>query len=170
MSDTDNGKSAPKKVYVASPMGFSEATRSYMNEVVLPMLRELGLEIIDPWALTPKREMLPGLAISDYHLRQQELKKLRFVIGERNAIGIANADFLVANLDGQEMDSGSASEIGAASVLKKPIFAWCSDFRQSGELGAVVNLQVEYFILSSNGSISGDLHELQQALRTYLGL
>jgi len=156
------------KVYVASPMGFSEVTRPFMNEKVLPMLRGLGLEVIDPWSLTPQSEVDNALAIADPVKKEKALKELRFRIGQRNDAGIKAADFLVANLDGQEMDSGTASEIGAAGAMGKPIFAWRNDFRCSGELGAYVNLQVEYFIYVNGGTIVKSLDELVAVVKRFL--
>lgn len=57
-----------------------------------------------------------------------------------NSITIANADmerlvesdFLIAVVDGVEIDSGVAAEIGAFYVSGKPIFALYSDVRQQG--------------------------------------
>ncbi|MCC2631556.1 MAG: nucleoside 2-deoxyribosyltransferase [Patescibacteria group bacterium] len=159
-----------KKVYLASPMGFAESTKQYMYQYVIPMLESLGLEVIDPWKLTLQQEIDEVYAIKDMVVREEAFKTLRFVIGKRNAQGIAEADFLVANLDGQEMDSGTASEIGAGSITGKTVFAWRNDLRQSGELGAVINLQVEYFITVNGGSISRSLENLERTLRKYLGL
>ncbi len=65
-------------------------------------------------------------------------------INDKNAyadsITIAKADmdklreseFLIAVIDGVEIDSGVAAEIGAFSMMDKPIFALYSDVRQQG--------------------------------------
>lgn len=65
-------------------------------------------------------------------------------INDKNAyadsITIAKADmdklkeseFLIAAIDGVEIDSGVAAEIGAFSMMNKPIFALYSDVRQQG--------------------------------------
>lgn len=57
-----------------------------------------------------------------------------------DSIAIAKADmdklreseFLIAVIDGVEIDSGVAAEIGAFSMMDKPIFALYSDVRQQG--------------------------------------
>lgn len=57
-----------------------------------------------------------------------------------NSITIAKADmdklkesdFLIAVIDGVEIDSGVAAEIGAFYMLNKPIFALYTDVRQQG--------------------------------------
>lgn len=43
-----------------------------------------------------------------------------------------NADFVIAVLDGVEIDSGVACEIGVAATLGKPVFGLCTDTRQLG--------------------------------------
>lgn len=45
---------------------------------------------------------------------------------------LKNSDFLIAIIDGVEIDSGVAAEIGAFSMLDKPIFALYTDVRQQG--------------------------------------
>ncbi|HIX43707.1 nucleoside 2-deoxyribosyltransferase [Kurthia sp. 3B1D] len=42
------------------------------------------------------------------------------------------SDFLIAVIDGVEIDSGVAAEIGAFATLKRPIFALLTDSRQQG--------------------------------------
>jgi nucleoside 2-deoxyribosyltransferase len=45
---------------------------------------------------------------------------------------LKKSDFLIAVLDGVEIDSGVAAEIGAFSMLERPIFALFTDTRQQG--------------------------------------
>ena len=45
---------SPRKIYVASPLGFTEAGRLYSNTVLLPAVRAAGFEPLDPWAVTPE--------------------------------------------------------------------------------------------------------------------
>ena len=45
-----------KKIYIASPFGFSESGRFFMYNEVIPLLKNNSYEIIDPWRLTdPKK-------------------------------------------------------------------------------------------------------------------
>ena len=39
------------KIYTAGPLGFSEAGRSFHNDSVIPEIRRLGHEPLDPWTL-----------------------------------------------------------------------------------------------------------------------
>ncbi|MGL4371004.1 MAG: nucleoside 2-deoxyribosyltransferase [Spirochaetota bacterium] len=155
-----------KKIYCASPLGFSEAGRFFINDILYPLIRECGIEIIDPWQLTPARETEKVSAISDHRKRTAAWQKLNFVIGGNNAQGIRGADMLLAVLDGSDVDSGTSAEIGYAAALGKKVLGYRSDFRQSGDNeGSRINLQVEYFIFQSGGTIAGSLQELENILK-----
>ena len=72
---------------------------------------------------------------------------------------------IVAILEGSDIDSGVATEIGYAYALNKKIIGHRSDTRVSGDnLGARVNLQIEYFIGSSGGEIVTTLQRLKETL------
>ena len=68
-------------------------------------------------------------------------------------------------LDGTDVDSGTASEIGFAFALGMPIVGFRTDLRATGDNeAAVVNLQVEYFIRASGGTIVTSLDAAVAAL------
>ena len=70
-------------------------------------------------------------------------------------------------LDGADVDSGTAAEIGYAFARGKPIVGYRGDVRLAGDNeAAVVNLQVEYFIRASGGTIVTRLSALPRALRS----
>ena len=71
---------------------------------------------------------------------------------------------VLAVLDGVDVDSGTASEIGYAFGLgDKVINGYRGDFRRSGENdGVCINLQVQYWIEQSGGTIVRSLSELSQ--------
>jgi nucleoside 2-deoxyribosyltransferase len=142
-------------VYVASPLGFSSATRSFYEEEVLAALRGAGFSPIDPWeepafdaafarasALPPGEERLAAFA------------ELNGLLGARNAAKIDEAGAMLAILDGVDVDSGTAAEIGYAAARGKPVVGVRLDTRQAGDNeGACVNLQVEHFIRSGGGEL-----------------
>lgn len=155
-----------KKIYIASPLGFSEAGRFFLYEKIVPLFTRLKLDIIDPWKLTPvdyiKRVSLipPGKELSS------AWSELNTVIAENNTKGIINSDGLFAVLDGTDVDSGTAAEIGFASAIGKPLTAYRGDFRQAGDNhGSVVNIQVAYFIHKSGGKICSSLTEAEDEIR-----
>lgn len=67
---------------------------------------------------------------------------------------------LVAYLEGQEPDSGTVAELGYGAALGLTCFGLRSDFREAGEAGVSVNLQVETFIVASGGVVARSLDEL----------
>jgi nucleoside 2-deoxyribosyltransferase len=148
------------RCYVASPFGFTEAGRFYYREIFLPALA-LVVDSVDPWSLTGADEVSAAIRAG----REAEMAR---EIGRRNIAAIRASDLLVACLDGQEVDAGTAAEVGFAAALGRPCFGVRTDLRQTGESGATVNLQVEAFILASGGSIAGTLAELVDDLRAHL--
>jgi nucleoside 2-deoxyribosyltransferase len=78
---------------------------------------------------------------------------------------------VVAVLDGVDVDSGTAAEVGYAFARGKRIFGYRGDFRLSADNeGAAVNLQVEFFILQSGGAITGSIEALCAAARAMIVL
>lgn len=154
------------RVYVASPLGFSEAGNLYYKNELLPALREFGLIILDPWVLTDAKLIEKVRDDMEFGEEQREAwEKLNKIIGKNNAKGIDKADIIIAVLDGVDVDSGTASEIGYGFAKGKYIEGYRGDFRLSADnIGSTVNLQVEYFIKSSGGKISKSLTKLMERL------
>ena len=146
------------RCYVASPLGFTAAGRHWAAGVLLPALAAV-VEPIDPWALTSAEEVAAATAAG----RERELA---LEIGRRNLAAIRSAERLVALLDGQEVDSGTAVEVGYAAALGLRCDGLRTDARQAGEPGVAVNLQVEAVIAESGGAIATSLEELVNALRS----
>jgi nucleoside 2-deoxyribosyltransferase len=68
---------------------------------------------------------------------------------------------MIAILDGPDVDSGTAAEIGYAFARGKLIVGYRGDFRLSADNeGSIVNLQVEYFIRESGGAIVSRYEDL----------
>jgi nucleoside 2-deoxyribosyltransferase len=145
------------RCYVASPLGFTEAGRHYYNEVYLPALSEV-VEAVDPWSFTTPQEL-------EAAERDDAWPQLNARIGARNAESIRSCTLLAAHLDGQEVDAGTAAEVGFGAALGLRCYGLRGDWREAGEKGAAVNLQVESFIVLSGGRIVPDLAHLVQALR-----
>src|SRR3954451_4937898 len=116
------------RCYVASGLGFNEAGRHYYEHVYLPALRTV-VTPADPWALTTPEEVAAAGAAG--HEAEFALE-----IGRRNAEAIRGCRMLVAHLDGQEVDSGTAAEVGFGAALGLRCFGLRTDLRQSGEPGA----------------------------------
>jgi len=154
------------KLYVASPLGFSEAGRHFYYDRLLPKLVACGCEILDPWKLTDEARV-QAVAESAYGVEKREAwRTLSLEIGRNNTDAIARSDALFAVLDGSDVDSGTAAEIGFAFALKKKILGYRGDFRLAADNdGVTVNIQVEYFIRQSGGTILSALEAIPNALR-----
>jgi nucleoside 2-deoxyribosyltransferase len=157
-----------RRVYVASPLGFTEPTRGYYAEVLLPGIRAAGIEPLDPWD-PPFDDLTVALALPPGEGRQRRLAAANQRLGAHNAALIHAADAVFAVFDGQDVDSGTAAEIGYAAALGKPVVAWRSDLRRIGDNDAtMVNLQVEYFVTMCGGSLHHDLGSALAALAALL--
>jgi len=153
-------------IYIASPLGFSEIGRFFLYDKLIPLLSGLNLQYVDPWKLTPDNLIKKANSIEDGDKKRKEWVKLNKIIAENNKKGIEGSDGMLAVLDGTDVDSGTAAEIGYAAALNKKICGYRGDFRKSGDNeGSVINLQVEYFILSSGGQIVSDLVMLESELK-----
>lgn len=149
------------RCYIAGPLGFTEAGRDYYQRSYLPALATV-VEPVDPWALTTAQELADAV-------RQGRRRELALTIGRRNAETIRSCQLLAADLDGQELDSGTAAEVGYGAALGLVCFGLRTDLRQTGEEGVAVNLQVETFIADSGGRIVTTLEELVAALTEAAG-
>jgi nucleoside 2-deoxyribosyltransferase len=140
------------KVYISGPLGFSHVGRSFHNQVLVPMVKSLGFQVLDPWTLTDRAKIDAVQEMPFGPSKRDAWRKLNIEIGGNNRRAIDDCDLVFAVLDGVDVDSGTASEIGYAFAKGKPILGYRGDFRLSADNeGAIVNLQVEYFIRESGG-------------------
>lgn len=142
------------RCYVASPLGFTEGGRSYYRTHFLPALEAVA-DTFDPWSVA-----------DDLDLSQLAPREVVDLIGSRNATAITSCSVLIAYLDGQEVDSGTAAEIGYAAAKGLTCFGLRTDMRCTGDLRATVNVQLEWFIRSTGGTIVNSLTDLVDAVRS----
>jgi nucleoside 2-deoxyribosyltransferase len=152
-------------IYVASPLGFSEAGQEFYNKKLIPTVERHGHKVLDPWKLTNPRKISAVRAMPYGLNKQNKWRKLNAEIGDNNRAAIDKCEAVLAVLDGVDVDSGTASEIGYAFARSKPILGYRGDFRLSADNeGSSVNLQVEYFIRQSGGEIITRFADLSPAL------
>ena len=155
MYDNEHG---PFKIYLASPLGFTEEGRLYIINKLLPVLCELkNIEILDPWKAV-------------LEMGEDQVRDTAFMLRHDEAIGygkhnfdlIDQADIILANLNGPDPDSGTCIEIGHAhGKCGKLVIGYRTDTRMSGESGNLnVNLQVEAAIEETGGKIFRSLEEV----------
>ena len=141
------------RIYLASPLGFAASTASFMADLVGRL--SFHYEVSNPWDEDEfDADFQRAAAMDSVSARYGLLHRIDMELGRRNEQRIRQADALIAILDGVDVDSGTASEIGFAYALDKRIDGLRTDFRLAGDnAGSIVNLQVEYFIEASGGSI-----------------
>jgi nucleoside 2-deoxyribosyltransferase len=155
------------RLYLASPYGFSPATKTYYDAVVLPAVRAGGFDPLDPWEDPDgavDRAFADAFALPAASERQDALRSLNRRIAAANVDRIRAADAVLAFLDGTDVDSGTAAEIGFAAALLKPVVGLRLDMRQTGDNeGTLVNLQVEYFLSATARTLDEALEALRNA-------
>jgi nucleoside 2-deoxyribosyltransferase len=153
-------------IYLASPLGFSEAGRHFYAGILVPFLGALGFEVLDPWALTDPGRIRAVQGLPYGPAKRDAWRELNREMGATNRAAIDRAEAVVAVLDGPDVDSGTAAEIGYAFGRGKRIEGYRGDFRLSADNeGSTVNLQVEYFIRESGGAIVERYQDLEARLR-----
>lgn len=118
-----------KTIYLASPYGFMRASREYQRLVAekIKVGSQQRVRVQDPWEGG-------GSVGSVVNAR---------AIAARNETMIRESDLVVACLDGTDVDSGVAAEIGLAYGLGIPVIGYREDLRRAGEIeGVPINLQV----------------------------
>jgi nucleoside 2-deoxyribosyltransferase len=155
------------EIYIAGPQGFAESTR-YFHQQLMELIKRMGGKVLDPWTLTSPEQIK---AVQDLPISRESVQaweKLNHLMGGNNVQAIRRSSGIVANLDGPDVDSGTASEIGNAYILGLPILGYRGDFRPVCENpGGLVNLQVEYNIrdsASGRGNLITSIQEMPQEL------
>lgn len=107
-----------KKGYLANGL-FSLADR-VINEYIADELRYKFPQSLE--LFVPQEQ--------DFNDKQSYADAVTIAKGDTEAI--KEADFIIAVIDGVEIDAGVSAEIGIASVLGKPVYALYTDIRQEG--------------------------------------
>lgn len=156
-----------KRIYLASPLGFAESTRAFMDALI-PLL-ETHVDVENPWDDVRFVEEFAAVAnLDSVTERRRRLETVNREIGRFNAECIDRSDALFAILDGVDVDSGTAAEIGYAFARGKRVCGLRTDFRLAGDNeGAIVNLQIEYFIRASGGTIVTTADDLVELARDF---
>lgn len=155
------------KVYIASPHGFTISGNEYLQKIMIPFLDMSGIYVLDPWAdLKNISKTIKNIEKSDsIKSRLEKYRTLNANLARENEALIDRSDCVLAVLDGTDVDSGVAAEIGYAYGKSMLVYGLRSDFRQTGDnIGATVNLQVEYFINNSGGRIFDSLKDVRDEL------
>ena len=154
-----------RSIYLASPLGFAASTRGFMAELIAEL--SAVVRVVNPWDDTSfAAEFARVHALRDIDERRAGFHAINLGIGAKNEALIRPVDMLVGVLDGVDIDSGTAAEMGFGYGLGKPVHGLRTDWRMTGDNEAAgVNLQVRYFIEHSGGNYATSVAELVEALR-----
>jgi len=148
------------KVYVASPLGFTEPGRMY-NKLLVSKLTEAGFEVLDPWSIPEGELIAKAKGLPHGEARCNALWKANQRVGGANEQAIRSADAMLAVLDGYDVDSGTSAEIGYMACRGRSVVGLRTDWRTGGEEGSPVNVQVAYWIDWFTDSIEGAIEQLR---------
>ena len=105
-----------RRIYLASPYGFSAQWRRLLLPEFVTALESLGLEVWEPFARNGQVDLAqPGWA---HRVAQRDLRDVQ------------DADAFFAIVNGTPPDEGVMVELGVATALEKPIFLFRDDFRR----------------------------------------
>src|SRR2546427_11615356 len=95
------------RIYMASPLGFSEAGRHFYNSVLVPFVASLGYHVLDPWTLTDPRKIEAVQRMPYGPKRRGARPQLQRRIGATHPAAVGGAHGGGAVLDRPDADSGS---------------------------------------------------------------
>lgn len=154
-----------KRIYLASPLGFAASTKAFMDALATS-LREV-VDVSNPWDDVRFVDEFAAIAkVDSVAGRNTRLARINHELGKSNAASIDASEAIFAILDGVDVDSGTAAEIGYGFAKGKVVCGLRTDFRLAGDNeGAIVNLQVQYFIEQSGGQITTTAAEFVELAR-----
>jgi nucleoside 2-deoxyribosyltransferase len=151
--------------YLPNQLGFSETGKYVLEKKIKPRLREIGLQVLDPFVECAKE--LDFSQLEKLTLYSDVVKfwnEFNYKIPRINDPLMQKSHCMLPILDGgHAVDDGVASEIGYYAGIKRgPIFALRSDFRLSENVAAMVNPQIIGYIASSGGKLIVGQHATER--------
>ena len=107
-----------KKLYLASPYGFSKQTKQLLHEFI-DIFNDLNIEVYEPFERTK-------------HIVQKE-GEWAYDLAKSNLDDLKKCDCIFAIVNGTPPDEGVMIELGIAIALKKEIFLFRDDFRKCSD-------------------------------------
>ena len=107
-----------KKLYLASPYGFSKQTKKLLYEFI-DIFNSLNIEVYEPFERTK-------------HIIKKE-GEWAYELARSNFNDLQKCDAIFAIVNGTPPDEGVMIELGIAIALKKQIFLFRDDFRSCSD-------------------------------------
>lgn len=159
-------------LYLSSPLGFSEPMRRFMFEELQPLLVKQGFRVLNPWVLNRDvdRQMRTIREKKTAAAQIVATRKLTHAIGATNFAAIDACAQVLAVLDGVDVDSGVAAEVGYAYRGGKRIHGLATDRRLAHASDTTFcNATVQYLIEASGGRYFPSVAVLRQRWRARPG-
>jgi nucleoside 2-deoxyribosyltransferase len=86
------------RIYIAGPLGFSEAGRTFYYDKLIPAVRQLGHEALDPWSLTDPGKIATVTNLPYGPGKRDAWRQLNVEIGQNNKAAIDGCDGVIAVL------------------------------------------------------------------------
>jgi len=109
----------PRRIYIASPL-FGEGERDFLENLIDFIANQINLD-------ADRDFFLPHRDSGDLSMTGDQQQVFKNDISH-----LEKASIVVAVLDGPDVDSGTAAEVGYAYAKGKPIFGLLTDFRAYG--------------------------------------
>jgi nucleoside 2-deoxyribosyltransferase len=157
-------------VYLAGPSGFFEAGLRWHNTVVVPKVVAAGLTPMDPWS---DQSAITGVmnAMEFGPERRAALQEANLVQGRYDLQLIMESEAMLASLDGPDVDSGTAVEIGFGFARGLLIVGLRTDIRRSADNeGSIVNPMIETCLADSGGILTNSLDTAVTFIADRLGI
>lgn len=162
------------KAYISNQFGFSETGQYLLNNLFYPKIKELGIDILDPFVECSKYldfDFLNNLDKKSYLEVKEFWKSFNSKVTNINNDLMDRSDLMIALLDGgHTVDDGVASEIGYYFNLKKPIFALRTDIRLVDNMMAPINTQIMGYVCGQGGGLYSKVEYLMINLKSYMGM
>ena len=148
-----------KLIYIAGPL-FSQAERDFLVRMTEELSRAIGLD--------PNADFfLPHRDAGDVGVAET-----RVDIFSKDLMMLDEASIVVALLDGSDVDSGTAVELGYAYAKRKKIFGLLTDFRaysKTSEKPSKINNMV-WGVCEKGQTIFRSLDEVTEAVKQYIAM
>lgn len=156
-------------VYLAGPSGFTEPGALWHNTVLIPKVKAAGLIPIDPWA--DQSELPELMALPFGQERKDLLEQANLKLGRLDFARVEAAPAVLACLDGNDVDPGTALEVGYAHALGKLIVGFRTDLRLSADNeGSLVNLMLHTACVDSGGILTTSVDDAIAHVAKVLGV
>jgi nucleoside 2-deoxyribosyltransferase len=107
-----------KRIYLASPYGFSFQQRTTLLPVFVEILSRIGAEVDEPFARNEQVKLAAE-------------KGWAYEVGQNDLQGVRDCDGIFAIVNGAPPDEGVMVELGVAIALGKKVFLFRDDVRRS---------------------------------------